>query len=168
MKEYHEYIKLNPHTLLSRFYGLHRVKLPRGRKIHFVIMNNLFPPHRDIHETYDLKVRHLFLYHLSFLTLSLSLQGSSAGRIYPEEKALNNPTAILKDLNWIGRNRHLALGPEKKALFEEQLRRDTQLMQKLGIMDYSLLTGIHNLVRGNVDNLRDGMLTVFQVRFYIH
>lgn len=56
LKEYHEFIKKNPHTLLSRFYGLHRVKLPRGRKIHFVIMNNLFPPHRDIHETYDLKV----------------------------------------------------------------------------------------------------------------
>jgi hypothetical protein len=36
---------------------LHRVKLPRGPKIHFVIMNNLFPPHRDIHETFDLKVR---------------------------------------------------------------------------------------------------------------
>jgi 1-phosphatidylinositol-4-phosphate 5-kinase len=68
----------------------------------------------------------------------------------------------LKDLNWVTRQRQLALGPEKKALFEEQLRRDTMLMQKLGIMDYSLLTGIHNVVRGNVDNLRDGMLTVFQ------
>lgn len=143
LKEYHEYIKKNPHTLLSRFYGLHRVKLPRGRKIHFVIMNNLFPPHRDIHETYDLK-------------------GSAIGRIYPEEKAVDNPAAILKDLNWVTRNRQLSLGPEKKALFEEQLRRDTELMQKLGIMDYSLLTGIHNIGRGNVDNLRDGMLTVFQ------
>lgn len=50
----------NPHTLISRFYGLHRVKLPRGRKIHFVIMNNLFPPHRDVHTTFDLKVRTLF------------------------------------------------------------------------------------------------------------
>jgi 1-phosphatidylinositol-4-phosphate 5-kinase len=48
-------------------------------------------------------------------------------------------------------------------LFEEQVRRDTELMQKLRIMDYSLLTGIHNIGRGNVDNLRDGMLTVFQV-----
>ena len=57
LKDYHEHVKKNPHTLLSRFYGLHRVKLPRGKKIHFVIMNNLFPPHRDIHETYDLKVR---------------------------------------------------------------------------------------------------------------
>lgn len=43
------------------------------------------------------------------------------------------------------------------------MRRDTELMQKLRIMDYSLLTGIHNIGRGNVDNLRDGMLTVFQV-----
>lgn len=56
LRDYHEHVKQNPHTLISRFYGLHRVKLPRGRKIHFVIMNNLFPPHRDIHETYDLKV----------------------------------------------------------------------------------------------------------------
>lgn len=83
--------------------------------------------------------------------------------MYPEEKAKDNPRAILKDLNFIGRNRFFALGPEKKALFEEQLRRDTELMQKLGIMDYSLLTGIHNTKRGNVDNLRDGLLTVFQV-----
>ncbi|KAL8278625.1 hypothetical protein RQP46_008917 [Phenoliferia psychrophenolica] len=143
LKEYYEYVKSNPHTLLSRFYGLHRVKLPHGKKIHFVIMNNLFPPHRDIHESYDLK-------------------GSAIGRITPEDKWRANPNAILKDLNWVERNRQLALGPEKKALFEEQLRRDTELMQKLGIMDYSLLTGIHNTTRGNTDNLRDGMLTVFQ------
>ncbi|KAI5479210.1 1-phosphatidylinositol-4-phosphate 5-kinase [Pseudohyphozyma bogoriensis] len=143
LKEYHEYIKENPHTLLSRFYGLHRVKLPRGRKIHFVIMNNLLPPHRDIHEKYDLK-------------------GSSVGRLTPEEKAQNNPNAILKDLNWIQRGRELALGPEKKALFEEQVRRDTALMQRLGIMDYSLFAAVHNVDRGNTENLRDGHLSVFQ------
>lgn len=96
---------------------------------------------------------------------STFLQGSSVGRIYPEEKAKNNPEAILKDLNWIQRGRELALGPEKKALFEAQLKRDTELLQRLGIMDYSLLTGIHNVHRGNVDNLRDGMLTVFQVSY---
>ena len=62
LKQYHEHVKANPHTLISRFYGLHRVKLPRGRKIHFVIMNNLMPPHRDIHETYDLKVGFVLLY----------------------------------------------------------------------------------------------------------
>ncbi|ORY22974.1 hypothetical protein BCR39DRAFT_550308 [Naematelia encephala] len=142
LKDYHQHVKNNPHTLLSRFYGLHRVKLPRGRKIHFVIMNNLFPPHRDIHETYDLK-------------------GSSFGREYPEEKAQKNPRAVLKDKNWVNRDRTLELGPEKQALLTEQLRRDMEFLKKKRIMDYSLLVGIHNMERGNRDNLRENQLTVF-------
>ncbi|EST08039.1 Phosphatidylinositol-4-phosphate 5-kinase, core [Kalmanozyma brasiliensis GHG001] len=143
LKDYHEHVKANPHTLLSRFYGLHRVKLPHGRKIHFVIMNNLFPPHRDIHETYDLK-------------------GSSIGRDYPEEKAAAKSGAVLKDLNWLRRGREIELGPEKRALFEAQLRSDVALMQRLNIMDYSLLIGLHDMRRGNIDNLRQDNLRVFQ------
>ncbi|KAL4243635.1 PIPK domain-containing protein [Abortiporus biennis] len=142
LKEYYNHVKNNPHTLLSRFYGLHRVKLPRGRKIHFVIMNNLFPPHKDIHETYDLK-------------------GSTVGREYPEEKAQKNPRAVLKDLNWINRGKTLELGPEKRALLTEQLRRDSELLKRLYVMDYSLLVGIHNMQRGNKDNVRRNTLKVF-------
>ncbi|TDL22770.1 SAICAR synthase-like protein [Rickenella mellea] len=142
LKSYYTHVKENPHTLLSRFYGLHRVKLPHGRKIHFVIMNNLFPPHKDIHETYDLK-------------------GSTVGRLYPEEKAAKNPRATLKDLNWINRGKSLELGPEKRALLTEQLRRDAELLKKLYVMDYSLLIGIHNMQRGNRDNVRSNTLKVF-------
>lgn len=142
LKDYYKHVKENPHTLLSRFYGLHRVKLPRGRKIHFVIMNNLFPAHKDIHETYDLK-------------------GSTVGRLYPEEKAAENPRAVLKDLNWINREKSLNLGPEKQALLTEQLRRDSEFLKKLWVMDYSLLVGIHNMQRGNRDNVRRRTLKVF-------
>ncbi|KAK6904815.1 1-phosphatidylinositol-4-phosphate 5-kinase [Kwoniella mangroviensis CBS 8886] len=142
LKDYHQHIKTNPHTLLSRFYGLHRVKLPRGRKIHFVIMNNLFPPHRDIHETYDLK-------------------GSAFGREYPEDKARQNPKAVLKDKNWVNRGRTLELGPEKRALLSEQLRRDMEFLKRVKVMDYSLLVGIHNMERGNRDNLRENQLQMF-------
>jgi 1-phosphatidylinositol-4-phosphate 5-kinase len=142
LKDYHEHVRANPHTLLSRFYGLHRVKIPRGRKIHFVIMNNLFPPHRDIHETYDLK-------------------GSAWGREYPEEQAKNNPRAVLKDKNWVNRGRTLELGPEKRALLTEQLRRDMEFLKRIHVMDYSLLVGIHNMERGNRDNLRGNTLAVF-------
>ncbi|EGO04015.1 hypothetical protein SERLA73DRAFT_45787 [Serpula lacrymans var. lacrymans S7.3] len=142
LSEYYSHVKNNPHTLLSRFYGLHRVKLPRGRKIHFVIMNNLFPPHKDIHETFDLK-------------------GSTVGRLYSEEKASQNPRAVLKDLNWINRGKMLELGPEKRALLTEQLRRDSELLKKVHVMDYSLLVGIHNVRRGNRDNVRSNTLKVF-------
>jgi len=108
-------------------------------------MNNLFPPHRDIHETYDLK-------------------GSTIGREYPEDMAAANPRAVLKDLNWIKREKMLELGPEKRALLTEQLRRDAEFLRNIRVMDYSLLVGIHNMQRGNRDNVRKNTLKVFSVR----
>lgn len=142
---YHEHVRKNPHTLLSRFYGLHRVKLPGGRKIHFVIMNNLFPPHRDIHETYDLK-------------------GSLVGREYPEWKAAQKKGATMKDINWLRRDRHIELGSDKNKLFQAQLRSDVGLLARLNVMDYSLLIGLHDLRKGNSENLRQEKLTLFQPR----
>lgn len=108
-------------------------------------MNNLFPPHRDIHETYDLK-------------------GSTIGRLYPEDKADKNPRAVLKDCNWIDRKRQLGFGPEKRAYLTTQLKHDSEFLKKVNVMDYSLLVGIHNMERGNRDNLRRNTLRVFSVR----
>lgn len=143
LKEYYNHVADNPNTLLSQFYGLHRVKMPwSGKKIHFVVMNNLFPPHRDIHQTFDLK-------------------GSTVGRDYKEEDLEKNPRATLKDLNWLRRKRHLEMGLHKKQLFLQQLERDVRLMQKLQIMDYSLLIGVHDLKKGNEENLRGKTLQVF-------
>ena len=143
LRDYFAHIEENPNTLISQFYGLHRVKVPYGRKIHFVIMNNLFPPHRDIHQTFDLK-------------------GSTIGRDFKEEDLEKNPRATLKDLNWLRRNYHLEFGPEKKEVFIDQLKRDVALLQRLKIMDYSLLVGIHDLSKGNEEKLRDKTLQVFQ------
>jgi 1-phosphatidylinositol-4-phosphate 5-kinase len=143
LHEYYQHVKDNPNTLLSQFYGLHRVKIPYGRKIHFVVMNNLFPPHRDIHKTFDLK-------------------GSTTGRDFREEDLEKNPRATLKDLNWLRRNMHLEFGPTKRSVFIEQMQNDVALLQRLKIMDYSLLVGIHDLSRGNEDKLRDKTLQVFQ------
>ena len=106
-------------------------------------MNNLFPPHRDIHRTFDLK-------------------GSTIGRDFKEDDLEANPRATLKDLNWLRRNLHLEFGPTKKKAFIDQMQRDVKLLQKLHIMDYSLLVGIHDLERGNEENLRDKTLQVFQ------
>ncbi|KAF4334698.1 1-phosphatidylinositol-4-phosphate 5-kinase [Fusarium beomiforme] len=142
LKEYYQHVKDNPNMLLSQFYGLHRVKMPYGKKIHFVVMNNLFPPHRDIHTTFDLK-------------------GSTIGRDYKEEDLEKNPRATLKDLNWLRRQRSLELGIQKKRLFLEQLQKDVALLKRLQIMDYSLLVGIHDVSRGNEENLRDKTLQVF-------
>jgi len=106
-------------------------------------MNNLFPPHRDIHRTFDLK-------------------GSTIGRDFREEDLEKNPRATLKDLNWLRRNLHLEFGPTKKHIFIEQMEKDVKLLQRLKIMDYSMLIGIHDLERGNEENLRDKTLKVFE------
>jgi 1-phosphatidylinositol-4-phosphate 5-kinase len=143
LKDYYNHVRDNPNTLLSQFYGLHRVKIAYGRKIHFVVMNNLFPPHRDIHMTFDLK-------------------GSTIGRDFREEDLEKNPRATLKDLNWLRRNMHLEFGPTKKRAFVEQMERDVALLQRLKIMDYSMLIGIHDLQKGNEEELRNKTLKVFQ------
>lgn len=119
LPQYYEHVRANPQTLLSQFYGLHRVKLPGRRKIHFVIMNNLFPPDRDVQEVYDLK-------------------GSTVLR----EQTSPNPSAVLKDTNWLKRGRKLQLGPQKRAWLEAQLKKDVALLQRLRLMDYSLLIGV--------------------------
>ena len=143
LREYYSHVEKYPNTLISQFYGLHRVKIPYGRKIHFVVMNNLFPPHRDIHQTFDLK-------------------GSTIGRDFKEDDLEKNPRATLKDLNWLRRNYHFEFGPAKKALFVEQMKHDVELLQRLKIMDYSMLVGIHDVNKGNEENLRDKTLQVFQ------
>lgn len=143
LRDYYNHVIENPNTLISQFYGLHRVKIPYGRKIHFVVMNNLFPPHRDIHQTFDLK-------------------GSTVGRDFKEEELATNPRATLKDLNWLRRDLHLEFDERIKQIFIEQLKRDVALFQRLHIMDYSLLVGMHDLEKGNDENLRENTLQVFQ------
>lgn len=143
LRDYYNHVKNNPNTLISQFYGLHRVKIAYGRKVHFVVMNNLFPPHRDIHQTFDLK-------------------GSTIGRDFKEENLASNPRATLKDLNWLRRDMHLEFDQRLREIFIEQLQRDVALLQRLQIMDYSLLVGIHDLEKGNDENVREATLQVFQ------
>lgn len=139
LQEYYSHIKSNPDTLVCQFYGLHRVKMPisfrhkmKHRKIYFLVMNNLFPPHLPMHTTYDLK-------------------GSKWGRLTNVDKKRyeedQNYNPVLKDLNWIENDCRIAFGPIKKKKFLTQLKRDVELLAKLNIMDYSLLLGIHDMTR---------------------
>ena len=90
------------------------------------------------------------------------LKGSTIGRDFKEEDLVANPRATLKDLNWLRRNRHINCGKEKREVFLAQLRRDVSLLQRLKIMDYSLLIGIHDVEKVNEEKLRDRTLQIFQ------
>ncbi len=59
MKNYYEHLVTYPHSLITRFFGLHKIKYNKsigGKvRIYFVIMANVFKTARDIHVRYDLK-----------------------------------------------------------------------------------------------------------------
>lgn len=144
LRPYFEHVRRNPNSLLTRFYGLHRVRMSGLRgKIYFVVMGNVFPAHKDIHETYDLK-------------------GSTRGRYVTAEEIAKRPLATLKDLNWLQKKRKLLLGPEKATLLMNQLKADCHFLAKMRIMDYSLLVGIHHVSRGNRENLRERSMKVLE------
>ena len=70
------------------------LQMRSGRRVFFVVMGNVFPIDRPVHERYDLK-------------------GSTRGRVTSEEER-KDPNVVLKDLDWIRAGRKLHLGDDKK------------------------------------------------------
>ena len=54
-------------------------------------------------------------------------------------------TRALKDLDIVDLNEHIRLDSATTLLFQEQLRKDSLFLAECGIIDYSLLLGIHNV-----------------------
>ena len=127
-----------PDSMINRYYGLHRVKMPHiSRRLHFVVMNNIFNTPLDIHTKYDLK------------------GATYKGRYTSHSDIQAKPGTIRKDLNWLGFDdalkgpvsglaQKLKLGTrERRDAFLDQIHADAIFLSKMGIMDYSLLVGLH-------------------------
>ncbi|KAG4091011.1 SAICAR synthase-like protein [Neocallimastix lanati (nom. inval.)] len=142
LDKYYKYLEANPNSLIMSIYGLYRLKAD-GHKMYFIVMQNVYPPNKDMHRMYDLK-------------------GSTRGRFVPlPSKEKNYARTIFKDINWTDENRHLILGPKKRKLLLDQLEKDSKFLQSMGVMDYSLLVGIHQRNKGNSENIRMKLLATF-------
>ncbi|KAF7824728.1 phosphatidylinositol 4-phosphate 5-kinase 6-like [Senna tora] len=126
---YYNHFRAFENTLVTKFYGLHCVKLTGSaqKKVRFVIMGNLFCSQNAIHRRFDLK-------------------GSTFGRTTDKPEAEIDPTTTLKDLdlNYIFRL--------QKDWFEEfrmQVEKDCDLLEQERIMDYSMLVGLHFLEKNS-------------------
>eukprot|EP00937_MAST-01D_sp_MAST-1D-sp2_P002036 g2036.t1 len=123
---YYAHVMAHPGTLLTRFYGMHRVKMPHlGRTVRFVVMSSVFDTEVRIDHTYDLK-------------------GSTHKRWTGD-----GDSGPLKDSNWLQDGAKLRLGALQGAVLMKQLRADVSLLQALDIMDYSLLVGLHTPGQGS-------------------
>ena len=159
LREYYNHVKTNPNTLLCQYYGLHRIKMPisfenkiKHRKIYFLVMNNLFPPHLDIQKTFDIKGSTWGRY----TTIPDGSKNSiDSKNNWNDEIDIIQSRPVLKDLNWLDSNERIKFGPVKKRIFLQQLKADVDLLAKLNIMDYSLLLGIHDMTKTTNNFLYD-------------
>ena len=132
---YVEYMKKHgEHTFLTKYFGLHSVKL-YSKVIYFMVSGNVFPADKGlaekIKERYDIK-------------------GSWIDR-HTNRHLFENKLMKDEDLH-----RNLQLDPITSNTIHTQLKKDTAFLQKQNIMDYSLLLGISYQQIDNKYNIRRG------------
>ncbi|KAJ1260906.1 hypothetical protein BS78_10G268000 [Paspalum vaginatum] len=119
LPEYYRHVRTYENTLITKFFGLHRVKPCSGQKFRFVVMGNMFCTELRIHRRFDLK-------------------GSSLGRSTDKIKIDENTTLKDLDLNYL-----FYLEPSWRQTLLEQIETDSKFLRNHAIMDYSLLLGVH-------------------------
>ncbi|XP_025237003.1 phosphatidylinositol 5-phosphate 4-kinase type-2 gamma-like isoform X2 [Theropithecus gelada] len=129
LSNYHQYIvKCHGNTLLPQFLGMYQVSVD-NEDSYMLVMRNMFSHRLPVHRKYDLK-------------------GSLVSReASDKEKVKELPT--LKDMDFLNKNQKVYIGEEEKKIFLEKLKRDVEFLVQLKIMDYSLLLGIHDIIRGS-------------------
>ncbi|XP_074659680.1 phosphatidylinositol 5-phosphate 4-kinase type-2 alpha-like [Tubulanus polymorphus] len=131
LREYHEYIVVrDADTLLPHYLGMYRVTV-NDTETYLLVMRNVFSPRLPVHRKYDLK-------------------GSTVDRqASDKEKAKSFPT--FKDNDFIRDEGVVDIGNDSKEKLMERIISDAEFLSKHNLMDYSLLIGIHDLDRGEVE-----------------
>lgn len=119
LPNYHHHVRTYENTLITKFFGLHRVKPSSGQKFRFVVMGNMFCTELRIHRRFDLK-------------------GSSLGRSTDKVEIDENTTLKDLDLNYC-----FYLEPSWRDALLMQIEIDSKFLEAQRIMDYSLLLGVH-------------------------
>ncbi|PVD30502.1 hypothetical protein C0Q70_09769 [Pomacea canaliculata] len=127
LKQYHQYVvECHAQTLLPQYLGMYRLTV-NDVETYMVVMRNVFSPRLPIHKKYDLK-------------------GSTVDRQASEkEKAKELPT--LKDNDFVNDGAVINIGPKEKDRILNILQKDVEFLSSLHIMDYSLIVGIHDATR---------------------
>ncbi|XP_017247644.1 phosphatidylinositol 4-phosphate 5-kinase 7 [Daucus carota subsp. sativus] len=119
LPNYYDYVKEHDNTLITKFFGVHRIKWKCGKKVRFVVMGNMLRTELRIHHRYDLK-------------------GSCQGRVTNKDHIAANTTLKDRDLQYEFYMDRLL----RESLFK-QIYLDCMFLESQQIIDYSLLLGLH-------------------------
>ncbi|XP_040914614.1 phosphatidylinositol 4-phosphate 5-kinase-like protein 1 isoform X2 [Toxotes jaculatrix] len=112
-----EHLRKYPHSLLVKFLGVHRIKIPHRRKKYFIVMQSVFYPDDRINARYDIK-------------------GCEVSRWTDPAPEGSQIIVVLKDLNFEGQ--YINLDQQRPWLLR-QVEIDTHFLRRLNVLDYSLL-----------------------------
>ncbi|XP_022769727.1 phosphatidylinositol 4-phosphate 5-kinase 10-like [Durio zibethinus] len=127
LPSYYSHLKKFRNTVLNKLYGVHLLKPVGGVKVYFVVVANIFKSDLLMHRCYDLKG---------------SLQGRKVEKMRYREKTLHKES----DLDFF-----FYLEPLIRDRLLKQIKHDCAFLEAEGIMDYSLLLGLH--VKGSPQGL---------------
>lgn len=135
LKYYHPYIvERHGKTLLPQYLGMYRLTVDNVEH-YIVITRNVFSNHLSTHRKFDLK-------------------GSTVDR-EASEKELEKELPTYKDNDFVNQQMKVYIGEDAKQKLMETLSADVEFLTKLHLMDYSLLLGIHEVERGEIELQRE-------------
>lgn len=128
LQPFHEHLLAHPDSLMTRYYGLHKIRYKengKSREQYIIIMNNMFRKFvPDI--KYDLK-------------------GSTQGRSTEFKDGKRDSKIALKDNDFTEENRHVDMSDDDKKALMNIIRHDCGYLGQNTTLDYSLLLGIIDL-----------------------
>nr|CCA24965.1 phosphatidylinositol4phosphate5kinase (PIPKD1/GPCRPIPK) putative [Albugo laibachii Nc14] len=161
--QYAEYLCTHTESLLTRFYGCHCLEL-YGKHFSFVVMANCFDTEQLIHSRYDIKGSWVNR-HADLPKRGKKVTCRHCNRKYtyfstatrddiqcPVRLGGHEPNVVLKDADL---TQKLKLEKDASLALYRQLQADAELLCSFGIMDYSLLIGVHE-VEYTVDDTQNG------------
>jgi hypothetical protein len=121
---YFRHCALNPNTLITKFLGMYRVKLYHLRRnVKFVVMKSVYDTDKHLHQVFDVK-------------------GSSTGRDAKPGEAVKKDNDVRRSLP----DGAFVLEDSLRDRLRMQVERDCQWLKAMKIMDYSMLSGVHNII----------------------
>ncbi|XP_072972040.1 phosphatidylinositol 4-phosphate 5-kinase 1-like isoform X1 [Typha angustifolia] len=119
LPSYYNHVGAYDNTLITKFFGLHRITIGPGRKVRFVVMGNMFCTELRIHRRYDLK-------------------GSLQGRLTNKQNISGSTTMKDLDLSYV-----FYLEKSWRESLFRQISLDCMFLESQCIIDYSMLLGLH-------------------------
>lgn len=147
---YQEHVKRRCGRSLVQYLGCHAVSLrwQCAGKVYFVVMRNFVPIKAWL--TFDLK---------GATANRRALDPNCLHQIHPgEEPGEGNAYGTLRDWEWMDIAMSVHLSDGDKAELYEMISADADFLSSQGLLDYSLLVGIHRLPRELTANQREERL----------